>query len=149
MTQRRQPQSRRVFVDAGGYFALLDETDNHHAEAVAIYGRLIAERWQLLTSSYVLAETHALLVNRLNQQIGIRFLRDMEQSRNRVIWVTPADVDRAHSIVYQYDDKEFSLTDATSFVVMDRLGIEYAFAFDRHFGQYGKIVLTPDFFSQR
>ncbi len=113
MSQLRLPQSRTVFVDAGGYFALLDEDDENHSQAVAIYQHLVAQRWYLITSSYIVAEAHALLLNRANHQTAARFLRDMEQSRNRVIWVTPADVERAYSIIYQYDDKDFSLTFAT------------------------------------
>ncbi|GFP36049.1 hypothetical protein HKBW3S43_01837, partial [Candidatus Hakubella thermalkaliphila] len=37
-----------------------------------------------------------------------------------------------------------SLTDATSFAVMERLKIPYTFAFDRNFTQYGLTVLTVD-----
>jgi predicted nucleic acid-binding protein len=40
------------------------------------------------------------------------------------------------------DDKDFTLTDATSFAVMERLGITYAFTFDHPFTQYGFIALT-------
>jgi len=34
-------------------------------------------------------------------------------------------------------DKQWSFTDCTSYVVMRQLGIEEAFAFDRHFEQMG------------
>lgn len=149
MRRRQTSRSRTLFVDAGAYFALLDEDDEHHSQAVAIYDQLVAQRWQLLTSSFILAETHALLLNRLNQQIATRFLRDMQESSNSIIWVTPADVEQAKQIIYQYDDKEFTLTDATSFVLMERLKIPYSFTFDRHFAQYGLNVLSPDFLSQR
>ena len=50
---------------------------------------------------------------------------------------------RAREIIRQYEDKSFSLTDATSFAVMERLRISYAFTFDRNFAQYGFTILTP------
>jgi uncharacterized protein len=144
MRTRRAAQTRRTLVDASAYFALLDTDDANHAQAVAIRDRLIAEGWQLFITSFVLAETHALLLNRLSQDIATRFLRDMEHSPTTLVWVTPADVQRARAIIYQYDDKDFSLTDATSFAVMERLAIRFAFTFDRHFAQYGLTVLTAN-----
>ena len=42
----------------------------------------------------------------------------------------------------QYDDKNFTLTDATSFAVMERLGMTEGFTFDRNFAQYGFTILT-------
>jgi uncharacterized protein len=66
----------------------------------------------------------------------------MEHSPTTLVWVMPADVQRAKAIIYQYDDKDFSLTDATSFAVMERLHVPAAFTFDRHFAQYGFTVLT-------
>jgi predicted nucleic acid-binding protein len=38
--------------------------------------------------------------------------------------------------------KVFSMTDATSFVVMERLGIRHALSFDRDFRQYGWTLLA-------
>jgi predicted nucleic acid-binding protein len=129
-------------VDTSAYFALLDQDDASHAPARAISQRLIAEGWRLFTTSFILAETHALLLNRLSQAIATRFLRDMEHSPTTLMWVTPADVERAKAIISQYEDKDFSLTDATSFAVMERIDIRLAFTFDRHFAQYGFTVLT-------
>lgn len=40
-------------------------------------------------------------------------------------------------IICSYEDKTFSYTDATTFAVADRLGIRRAFAFDKHFVQFG------------
>ena len=142
MSTRRTPQVRRTLVDTSAYFALLDTDDANHAQARTISNRLILESWRLFTTSFVLAETHALLLNRLSQHIATRFLRDMEQSPTTVVWVTPRDVQRAKAIIYQYDDKDFSLTDATSFAVMERIRLPSAFTFDRHFAQYGLTVLS-------
>ena len=44
---------------------------------------------------------------------------------------------RARDILRRYDDKSFSYVDATSFSLMERLGIRQAFSFDPHFEQYG------------
>ncbi len=57
--------------------------------------------------------------------------------------VLPEDEAQAIDIVMRYRDKEFSLTDATSFVVMERLGLTDAFSFDNDFSQYGFRTL-PD-----
>ena len=141
MRTRRASQARRTLVDTSAYFALLDTDDANHAQARTISDRLIAEGWRLFTTSFVLAETHALLLNRLGKHIATRFLRDMEHSPTTVVWVTPADVQRAKAIISQYDDKDFSLTDATSFAVMERIRLPSAFTFDRHFALYGLTML--------
>jgi len=142
MRNRSASQAMRALVDSSAYFALLDRDDSYHSQALAIQNRLIVERWRLFTTSFILAEAHALLLNRLSQQMATAFLRDLEQGTTTLVWVTRADVQRAKEIIYQYDDKDFSFTDATSFAIMERLRIPYAFTFDQHFTQYGLTVLT-------
>jgi predicted nucleic acid-binding protein len=39
----------------------------------------------------------------------------------------------------QYADKTFSPADALAFAVCERLGVEHAFPFDRHFRQYDRL----------
>jgi uncharacterized protein len=142
MRPRRAARTRRALVDTSAYFALLDADDANHAQALAVRDRVIAEGWRLFTTSFILAETHALLLNRLSQTIATRFLRTMDESPTTLVWVTRADVARGKAIIYRYTDKDFSLTDATSFAVMERLRVPAAFTFDRHFAQYGLTVLT-------
>lgn len=105
---------------------------------------LIDQRWRLETSNYVLAETHALLLNRRNRDIAVQFLRATDRGTVKVWRVSEPDELRAREIIERYDDKAFTLTDATSFAVMERLGLRYAFTFDRHFAQFGFSLLTPE-----
>jgi predicted nucleic acid-binding protein len=133
----------RAFIDTGAYYGFMDRQDRNHAAAVAIMRWLARERWQPYTSNFIRAEAHALLLNRLGRHFASRFLDDLARSRTRFIRFHDANEDRALAILAQYQDKVFSLTDATSFAVMDRLGITHAFAFDRNFEQYGFTVLTP------
>jgi predicted nucleic acid-binding protein len=55
--------------------------------------------------------------------------------------VTANDERKAREIIERYQDKSFSYTDATSFALMERLGLKNAFAFDSHFRQYGLKLL--------
>lgn len=139
-----QPVPRRLaFTDTGAYFALSVVRDSNHAPARTISRQLIAERWRLYTTNFILAETHALFLNRVGRREALRVLGEIERSATTMVRVTAADERRARAIIERYTDKDFTLTDATSFAVMERLGVGHAFTFDRNFTQYGFTVLTP------
>lgn len=95
----------------------------------------------MLTTNFVVAEAHALHLNRLGRGVARAFLASLDTSSTVVVRVTEDDERRGRAIVFRYADKDFSLTDATSFAVMERLGVRHAFTFDRHFEQYGFINL--------
>ena len=46
-------------------------------------------------------------------------------------------------VVETFSDKEWSFTDCTSRVLMEKLRIERAFAFDQHFLQFGGVKVVP------
>ncbi len=142
-------RERRVFVDTGFYAALMDERDEHHAEAITLITLIAEHHFQPYTTNAILIEAHALIMSSLGIDAGIQFLNDMDESTTTKIRVRASDEQRAKQIIRQYTDKDFSFTEAISFAEMERLGITYAFAFDRHFEQFGFTVLTPDHFSQR
>jgi predicted nucleic acid-binding protein len=139
-----------VFGDTSGYFALAAESDDHHAEAERLLRRATADRLQLYTTNFVLAETHALFLHRLKSSRGaasaravaLRTVERLYQStrqRNALIRVTSADEMAAFALLAQFADQDFTFTDATSFVVMRRLGISVAFSFDEDFAKAGFI----------
>jgi predicted nucleic acid-binding protein len=125
---------RRVFLDTSGIVAAMNVRDEHHQVAKAVLLQLARERCSLLITNYVRAEAHALLLVRAGRDLALKFL---ENSSWAVEWVYPEDEERALTILRTFQDKDFSLTDATSFAVMERLGVTEAVAFDRHFSQYG------------
>jgi predicted nucleic acid-binding protein len=58
------------------------------------------------------------------------------------IYSTPELEGEAQEILRRYKDQDFSYTDAVSFALMQREGIEEAFAFDAHFRTMG-FLLVP------
>ncbi|MBI4311930.1 MAG: type II toxin-antitoxin system VapC family toxin [Chloroflexi bacterium] len=133
---------RKAFIDSSAFLSLVNPHDVHHAEARVIWTRLTGEHWRTFTSNFVVAETHALFLARIGRQRAASFLEQINTSATLVLRVTLPDEQAATAIVLRYDDKDFSLTDATSFAIMRRLQIPSAFTFDKNFSQYGLPVLT-------
>jgi predicted nucleic acid-binding protein len=143
VTTTAEPHSRWVLVDTSAYFALADQQDRNHEAALRVRNRLIGERWRLLTTNFVIAETHALLLARLGRAIALRVLQQIDRSTTTIVRVSEGDEMRARGILSKYDDKDFSFTDAASFAVMERLRMSQAFSFDRDFAQYGFTTVRP------
>ncbi|MBI3061385.1 MAG: PIN domain-containing protein [Deltaproteobacteria bacterium] len=129
----------QLLVDTSAVYALIDRDDSYHRKAVSLLRSLPRRGLTPLLTNFIVAESHALLLSRLGANIARDWLL-------RQIWpvepVTPQDEAKAREIIQRYTDKSFSYTDATSFAVMERLGIKEAFAFDPHFRQYGLKLLS-------
>ena len=97
-----------------------------------------------MTSNFVVAETHALIIGRLGRFEALRYLRSMLRGDLDLDRVTEMDERRAVEIIEHYADKAFSYTDATSFAIIERRGISTAFSLDRHFAQFGLMTLGLD-----
>jgi predicted nucleic acid-binding protein len=135
-------RQRRVFVDASAYLAILDEDDAHYAEAAEILPWLAANSFRQFTTNIIIIETYSLVLSALGTSEARKFLRDMSDSHTIVVRANARDEERAKAILFKYIDKDFSFVDAISFAVMERLNISSAFAFDRHFAQYGFAIVT-------
>lgn len=133
----------RVFVDTGAFFALLVADDRSHARARALFEQATRERWRLVTTNAVVNETYALLLVRARdgRTRAISFLDGLAGSDVRVERIRAADEARAFELVRRHRDKSYSLCDAQSFVVMERLGLANAISFDRHFRDYGRFAV--------
>ncbi len=133
----------QLFVDSGGWFAHLVDEDADHATAWRLFSAARQQRRGLVTTNAVLFETYALLVSRARDErtLALGLLDDIEAGLCDLVRVTKQDEKRAVELLRHHDDKSYSLCDALSFVVMHRLDIREAIAFDRHFRQYGVNVL--------
>ncbi|GEM_PF-4164707 len=72
MSTSTRYNSRWVFSDTSGYYAAMIENDENHDAALVILSRLERERVRFFTTLYVLAELHALVINRRrNPQLAL------------------------------------------------------------------------------
>ena len=132
---------RQLFVDTSAYFALTDRRDENHEVAVSVIHQIIRERTELLTTNYIVVETHTLLLNRIGYTTALQVIEELYKSQTRIYRVREAEERKAVDIIRRYTDKEFSLVDAISFATMERFHVTQAFAFDHHFAQYGFSLL--------
>ena len=133
----------RVFIDTSFFFPLVNTKDAYYAQARSLFERLTNEETEYFTSNFVLAESHALILNRIGRNSAAQFIEAIKfRSVTNIIRVTPMDESRAEEIIFKYTDKDFSYVDATSFAIMERLEITQCLTYDHHFVQYGFIPIT-------
>ena len=129
--------SERICVHTSAYYALTDARDANHPTALATAQRLAREGCDLITTNFVAAETHTLILNRLGRDLAERVLDRLYASSTRILRVTERDETRAREIIHLNQDKGYSLVDAISFAVMERLHLRHAWTYDHHFTQFG------------
>lgn len=98
----------------------------------------------MITTNYVITELVALLSNRYHfprQQIITAINTIKADPLVELIYIERSIDDMAWALLEARLDKEWSLVDASSFVVMQHLGIAQALTTDHHFSQAGFIRL--------
>jgi len=134
--------AREVFVDAGAWIAVINQRDEYHAEAVAVYERLLREKRPLVTTNLVIAEAYAMIRRYSGYQPAIGFLDSIRQSSRLTKIYSDAVLEaEAEKTLRHYADQDLSLADAVSFLIMQRRQIAEAFAFDSHFAMVGFVVV--------
>ena len=124
-----------MLVDTGAWYALSDASDRHHREARRFFLAEAPQR-RLVTTDLILSECWTLITAHLGRAAAMTFWDTLRKTRTPVVTIEPVDLEAAWRIVNDFPDQDFSLTDCTSFAVMERLGIDEAFAFDAHFLVY-------------
>jgi predicted nucleic acid-binding protein len=132
---------RYVFVDTWGWCALVNRAQTEHQKVAVLFQELMDKAVILLTTNFVRDESYTLIRTRIHHKAAIEFhnliavlIRDQYV---HLVQVTPEIEQDAWTIFERYDDKDFSYTDCTSFVVMQRFNITQAITDDHHFRQMG------------
>ena len=129
-----------VFVDTSALYALLDRDDQNHESAAKSWIDLIARDASVVCTNYVLVEAFSLIQHRLGIE-AIRTLEDNLVPMLNVRWMTETNHQAGLAALLTTANRRLSLVDCVSFETMRSLGIQTAFAFDRHFADQGFALL--------
>jgi predicted nucleic acid-binding protein len=127
-----------VFIDTGYLLALEIASDQYHQAATQHWQGIVAALPRLVTTSYVFDEVVTFFNSRRQHAKAIQVGNNLLQSPSvQFIHVDTALFYAGWAYFQRHQDKDYSLTDCISFLVMQKLGIQRAFAFDQHFVQAG------------
>ena len=133
-----------IFLDTSGAYALADRDDERHELAVKMLEATINSGRQIVTHSYVLVESAALMHRRLGRHTALAFLN--EAAGFDVNWVSSEMHAEAVELLAKHEKPDVSLVDIVSFLVMGQEGIAEYLGFDQHFEGEGfrQLELTAD-----
>jgi predicted nucleic acid-binding protein len=134
--------ARDIFVDTGGWFALLIRRDLHHSAARRELDQAKHEQRRFVTTDHVLGETATLFKARREGHLAeVLFETVFESMACRVEWTGEARFANVRAYFLKHSDQAWSFTDCLSFCVMKELRLQEALTTDVHFEQAGFVAL--------
>lgn len=136
--------SQEVFIDTSGWACILVARSTMHRQALNAYNDIRKQKRHLVTSNYVINELVALLASPLRVP-RLALIEYIEAIKSMplltIIYIDPSLDGMALQLLKGRLDKDWSLTDAASFVIMNQMHVQEALTTDHHFEQAGFIRL--------
>lgn len=135
-----------IFVDTNAWLAINNKKDQYNSIAVRVNKKLLKEGCRYITTNFILDETITGLLKVLGHTSAVDFGERIYNSKLIEIIHINKEIERlAWELFKKYNDKEFSFTDCTSFIIMRQNNITDVFTNDHHFEQMGYIALLKTF----
>jgi predicted nucleic acid-binding protein len=133
-----------VFADTSGWVSYFIRTEPLHATARKLVSQWQADGTRVITTNYILTELVTILTNRFREP-RLRLFAYADSIRTalwvEIVHIDPALDTEAWNLLRARPDKEWSLVDCASFVVMQHRGNSEALTTDHHFEQAGFVRL--------
>ena len=127
-----------VFVDTSAWLALANKKDIWHEKARIIRDELIARKCKFFVTDYIIIEVGNSLSRASFYKTAVNLIDSIILSSSvEIIWIDMGLFQHGWRYFKKYEDKDWSLTDCTSFYIMNQYNIKLAFTNDHHFEQAG------------
>ena len=133
---------RSTFLDTSALFAMASRGETSYLQSRDAFEGLTRAGSMFVTTELVLGELHALALSRVGPEHAAGLIELLGASAR--ILTVPAEAalrEQGLSLLRARPGRRYSLTDATSFVVMREMGIDTAFTLDADFAAEGFTVL--------
>ena len=131
-----------IFIDSSYVLALVDRRDQNHSRAIQLVRGY--DNVPMIVTDAILLEIGAALAYGFRKQV-VQIIEEFQTSQNFEIVHLSLDLfDQAFQFFKKHQDKEWSLTDCVSFVVMEQRRMSQALTFDHHFQQAGFVALMRE-----
>lgn len=132
-----------VFVDSFAWIAVINKSDNYHRISLKTLEEFLNKHVNLITTNYAIVETINALSKVEFRKAVIEFINKLERSPSvEIVKITDEIYNNAWTLYQQRMDKNWGITDCTSFEVMRMFNIRKAFTNDKHFEQAGYSVVV-------
>jgi predicted nucleic acid-binding protein len=125
---------KAVFADTSFFIALLDTDDDFHAPADLFSNR---DRRPLLTTSAILLELGAPFRRAQDHPAFLAILHSLRAKHAEILHVDQALQESGTELFANRPDKDWSLVDCISFVLMNHRSLSDAATSDKHFEEAG------------
>jgi predicted nucleic acid-binding protein len=130
---------KAVLADTSYYVAPLNQGDVYHTLALRLSREL---RCPVVTTEYVLLELGSALSQRKDRRLFTGLVAQLRADTETTIVRSSSELfESGLALFTRRKDKDWSLIDCISFVVMKQPGVAEALATDHHFGPAGFRVL--------
>ena len=139
-------ENNAVFIDTAYVYALINPHDQWHEKAMEWRLKIKTDERSLMTTEFILAEIADGLSAVKFRRAGFQAIHILQN--NPLVKIIPATSNlflQALELYGQRPDKNWGLTDCTSFVVMTENNITDALTTDDHFRQAGFTALLAEY----
>lgn len=126
---------KAVFADTSFYAAIVNVRDELHERAKSWGARITGS---IVTTEFVLLETANFCTYGRQRAVLLRLIENLRNdAAAQIVPATASGFQRGLDLFGARSDKEWSLTDCISFVIMEELALTDALTADEHFEQGG------------